>query len=64
MSIRLRLTLLYTTILALTLIVFSAIIYGSQSQPQRSRSAGDGGTPLIRWRLACNLWLPIALLEE
>jgi signal transduction histidine kinase len=32
MSIRLRLTLLYTTILALTLIAFSVTIYGSQSQ--------------------------------
>ncbi|MDY6875645.1 MAG: HAMP domain-containing sensor histidine kinase [Chloroflexota bacterium] len=32
MSIRLRLTLLYTTILALTLIGFGAILYGSQSQ--------------------------------
>ncbi len=32
MSIRLRLTLLYSTILALTLIVFSTILYVSQSQ--------------------------------
>ena len=32
MSIRLRLTLLYTVILALTLIVFSTILYVSQSQ--------------------------------
>lgn len=32
MSIRLRLTLLYSAILALTLFGFGAILYGSQSQ--------------------------------
>jgi len=32
MSIRLRLTLLYTTVLALTVIAFSAILYATQSQ--------------------------------
>jgi len=37
MSIRLRLTLLYTTILALTLIGFSATLYGSQSQSLLTR---------------------------
>ena len=31
MSIRLRLTLLYSTILALTLIVFSTVLYVTQS---------------------------------
>ena len=37
MSIRLRLTLLYTAILALTLIGFSAILYGSQSRTMLTR---------------------------
>jgi len=37
MSIRLRLTLLYTTILALTLIGFGAVLYGTQGQTIRDR---------------------------
>jgi signal transduction histidine kinase len=37
MSIRLRLTLLYTTILALTLIAFGAVLYGTQAQTIRDR---------------------------
>jgi two-component system OmpR family sensor kinase len=37
MSIRLRLTLLYTTILALTLIGFGAVLYGTQVQTIRDR---------------------------
>jgi two-component system OmpR family sensor kinase len=37
MSIRLRLTLLYTTILALTLIGFGAVLYGTQAQTMRDR---------------------------
>jgi two-component system OmpR family sensor kinase len=37
MSIRLRLTLLYTTILALTLIGFGAVLYGTQAQTIRDR---------------------------
>jgi hypothetical protein len=32
MSIRLRLTLLYSAILALTLMIFSAVLYAAQSQ--------------------------------
>jgi two-component system OmpR family sensor kinase len=36
MSIRLRLTLLYTAILALTLASFGAMLYGTQSQSMRS----------------------------
>jgi signal transduction histidine kinase len=37
MSIRLRLTLLYTTILALTLIGFGGVLYGTQAQTIRDR---------------------------
>ena len=37
MSIRLRLTLLYTTILALTLVGFGAVLYGTQAQTIRDR---------------------------
>jgi two-component system OmpR family sensor kinase len=37
MSIRLRLTLLYTTILALTLVAFGAVLYGTQAQTIRDR---------------------------
>jgi signal transduction histidine kinase len=37
MSIRLRLTLLYTTILALTLVGFAAVLYGAQAQSIQRR---------------------------
>jgi HAMP domain-containing protein len=37
MSIRLRLTLLYTAILALTLIAFGGVLYGTQAQTTRGR---------------------------
>ncbi|MFL7791405.1 MAG: ATP-binding protein [Anaerolineae bacterium] len=37
MSIRLRLTLLYTAILALTLVGFGAVLYGTQAQTIRDR---------------------------
>ena len=54
MSIRLRLTMLYTAILALTLFAFSAILYGSQSQALLNREKdflADGAHRVVKLRL-------------
>jgi len=56
MSIRLRLTILYSTIVALTLILFSAVLYVSQAQKTLSIIKSDlaqrGGRASFAWNSA------------